>query len=99
MDGSTQDDNPLATAKAANATIARGLPRPVAEMTAEEKVHADGIDLRCLSLSIGMLERVNGVRTIFLTILSEGLTSSFYCVWAYSRHLRRTRRLKGSLQI
>jgi hypothetical protein len=30
-------------------------------MTTEEKVRADNIDLRCLSLCIGMLERVNSV--------------------------------------
>ncbi|KAI9061537.1 ARM repeat-containing protein [Trametes sanguinea] len=36
------------------------LPKPVAEMTPEEKAHADMIDLRCLALCIGMLERVNG---------------------------------------
>lgn len=39
-----------------------GRPRkPPAEMTPEEKDHADAIDLRCLSLCIGMLERVNSV--------------------------------------
>lgn len=31
-------------------------------MTPEERARADAIDLRCLSLCIGMLERVNGVR-------------------------------------
>ncbi|OBZ78081.1 Condensin complex subunit 3 [Grifola frondosa] len=38
----------------------RALPKPTAEMTPEEKAHADEVDLRCLSLCIGMLERVNG---------------------------------------
>ena len=38
-----------------------GLPKPESEMTAEERARADEIDLRCLSLCIGMLERVNGV--------------------------------------
>ncbi|EMD37496.1 hypothetical protein CERSUDRAFT_154154 [Gelatoporia subvermispora B] len=38
----------------------RALPKPIAEMTVEEKERADTIDLRCLSLCIGMLERVNG---------------------------------------
>lgn len=39
-----------------------GRPRkPPTEMTPEEKEHADAIDLRCLSLCIGMLERVNSV--------------------------------------
>ncbi|KAI5122624.1 hypothetical protein M0805_008713 [Coniferiporia weirii] len=37
-----------------------GRPRkPPADMTVEEKERADTIDLRCLSLCIGMLERVN----------------------------------------
>lgn len=39
-----------------------GLPKPESEMTADERARADEIDLRCLSLCIGMLERVNGVR-------------------------------------
>ncbi len=33
-----------------------------AEMTAVERERADAMDLRCLDLCIGMLERVNGVR-------------------------------------
>ncbi|EPS93226.1 hypothetical protein FOMPIDRAFT_1056181 [Fomitopsis schrenkii] len=37
-----------------------GLPKPESEMTADERARADEIDLRCLSLCIGMLERVNG---------------------------------------
>ncbi|KAI0747199.1 nuclear condensing complex subunit [Daedaleopsis nitida] len=36
------------------------LPKPVSEMSPEEKARADAIDLRCLILCIGMLERVNG---------------------------------------
>ena len=36
-------------------------PKPVSEMTPEEKARADAVDLRCLALCIGMLERVNGV--------------------------------------
>ena len=41
-----------------------GRPRkPSAEMTVEERERADQIDLRCLSLCIGMLERVNSVST------------------------------------
>ncbi|RDX45406.1 hypothetical protein OH76DRAFT_1420865 [Lentinus brumalis] len=34
-------------------------PKPVTEMTPEEKARADAVDLRCLALCIGMLERVN----------------------------------------
>ncbi|OSD02561.1 hypothetical protein PYCCODRAFT_320509 [Trametes coccinea BRFM310] len=36
------------------------LPTAIAEMTPEEKARADAVDLRCLALCIGMLERVNG---------------------------------------
>ena len=45
------------------------LPRPAkppTEMTPEEKQRMDAIDLRCLSLCIGMLEHVNGVRVVRL---------------------------------
>ncbi|PSR90834.1 hypothetical protein PHLCEN_2v4803 [Hermanssonia centrifuga] len=35
-------------------------PKPATEMSPEERARADAIDLRCLSLCIGMLERVNG---------------------------------------
>jgi len=31
-------------------------------VTAEEQSRRDAMDMRCLSLCIGMLERVNGVR-------------------------------------
>ncbi|KAH9837531.1 nuclear condensing complex subunit [Rhodofomes roseus] len=37
-----------------------GLPKPESEMTPDERARADAIDLRCLALCIGMLERVNG---------------------------------------
>ncbi|KAI0777818.1 nuclear condensing complex subunit [Trametes elegans] len=36
------------------------LLKPVSEMSREEKERADAVDLRCLALCIGMLERVNG---------------------------------------
>ncbi|KAH9848970.1 nuclear condensing complex subunit [Lenzites betulinus] len=36
------------------------LPKPVAEMSPEEKARMDAVDLRCLALCIGMLERVHG---------------------------------------
>ena len=32
------------------------------DMTNEETARADAMDVRCLDLGIGMLERVNGVR-------------------------------------
>lgn len=35
--------------------------KPAEELSPEEKARADAMDLRCLSLCIGMLERVNGV--------------------------------------
>lgn len=35
--------------------------KPPAEMSPEEKARSDEIDLKCLSLCIGILERVNGV--------------------------------------
>jgi condensin complex subunit 3 len=44
--------------------IGRSLPKPMQEMTPEERAQADAIDLRCLSLCIGMLERVHGVRMV-----------------------------------
>jgi condensin complex subunit 3 len=37
-------------------------PKPPEELTPEEQARADALDLRCLSLCIGMLERVNSVR-------------------------------------
>ncbi|KAG1834854.1 nuclear condensing complex subunit [Suillus variegatus] len=35
-------------------------PKPSEDMSSEERARMDAIDLRCLSLCIGMLERVNG---------------------------------------
>ncbi|KAH0826785.1 hypothetical protein J3R83DRAFT_5201 [Lanmaoa asiatica] len=35
-------------------------PKPPKELNPEEQARADALDLRCLSLCIGMLERVNG---------------------------------------
>jgi len=58
IDGDTEGGTPSVAPKA---ITARGFPKPIAEMTPEEKAQADDIDLRCLSLCIGMLERVNGV--------------------------------------
>ncbi|KAH7929985.1 ARM repeat-containing protein [Leucogyrophana mollusca] len=39
---------------------ARVEPKPAVELTPDERARADATDLRCLSLCIGMLERVNG---------------------------------------
>ena len=41
-------------------------PKPIEEMTPEEKERTDAMDLRCLSLCIGMLERVNSVSSLYL---------------------------------
>ncbi|KAI6000302.1 nuclear condensing complex subunit [Pisolithus orientalis] len=38
----------------------RKLPKEAKPLSPEEQVRADALDLRCLSLCIGMLERVNG---------------------------------------
>lgn len=59
IDGENDGENASVAPKT---TTGRGFPKPVTEMTPEEKARADDIDLRCLSLCIGMLERVNGVR-------------------------------------
>ncbi|KAG6903032.1 hypothetical protein C0995_007465 [Termitomyces sp. Mi166 len=41
-------------------TVRAPRPNPPREQTVEEKARADAIDLKCLLLCIGMLERVNG---------------------------------------
>jgi condensin complex subunit 3 len=43
---------------------ARAVPKQVANATPEEMGRVESIDLRCLTLCIGMLERVNGVRVV-----------------------------------
>ena len=43
-------------------------------MSEEERARADAMDLRCLSLCIGMLERVNGVRPHSYCHLKQHLT-------------------------
>ncbi|KAF8636938.1 hypothetical protein AX17_003189 [Amanita inopinata Kibby_2008] len=48
-----------ATAKLNRAPIFNKNKKPE-DLTPEERAHADEIDLRCLSICIGMLERVNG---------------------------------------
>ena len=54
-------------------------PKTHAEMTAVERERADAMDVRCLDLCIGMLERVNGVSlylsvTFYLPIASSTQT-------------------------
>jgi condensin complex subunit 3 len=43
-------------------------PKSSEDMSSEERARLDAIDLRCLSLCIGMLERVNGVRHSFCSV-------------------------------
>lgn len=57
-DAETDVGDTPATVRAPRAAL---FQKPVTERTAEEQVHADEVDLRCLSVCIGMLERVNGV--------------------------------------
>ncbi|KAL6308311.1 nuclear condensing complex subunit [Sparassis latifolia] len=65
-DPTDPDDEPINDGEtdfgATPATVktVRALPKPNAEMSPEERARADIVDLRCLSLCIGMLERVNG---------------------------------------
>ncbi|KAF8547377.1 hypothetical protein OG21DRAFT_1479489 [Imleria badia] len=44
---------------AVTAVTAAKAPKPPKELTPEEQARADALDIRCLSLCIGMLERVN----------------------------------------
>ncbi|KAF8548053.1 hypothetical protein OG21DRAFT_814500 [Imleria badia] len=44
---------------AVTAVTAPKAPKPPKELTPEEQARADALDIRCLSLCIGMLERVN----------------------------------------
>jgi condensin complex subunit 3 len=54
-----------ATARLAGSPVFKKKPE---DRIPEEKARADEIDLRCLSLCIGVLERVNSVRS---TIIAE----------------------------
>jgi condensin complex subunit 3 len=47
------------------AVTAPKAPKPPKELTPEEQARADALDIRCLSLCIGMLERVNSVQHRF----------------------------------
>lgn len=71
MDGDEDSVTAAAAPKQATLTTRSGFPKPITEMTAEEKARVDNIDLRCLSLCIGMLERVNGVGVTSLSTLVE----------------------------
>lgn len=58
------------------------------DMSPEEQARMDAIDLRCLSLCIGMLERVNGVRFKLTFVPNHSLSL---------RHSRKIRPSKESL--
>lgn len=44
-------------------------PKSLVEMTPGERERVDAMDVRCLDLCIGMLERVNGVCTLCLLLI------------------------------
>lgn len=52
-----------------SAITAPKAPKPPKVLAPEEQARADALDVRCLSLCIGMLERVNSVR--YLSFFSE----------------------------
>ncbi|KAF8424272.1 nuclear condensing complex subunit [Boletus edulis BED1] len=58
--GEGQGDDGAEDDATASAVRAPKAPKPPKELTPEEQARADALDLRCLSLCIGMLERVNG---------------------------------------
>ncbi|TFY80499.1 hypothetical protein EWM64_g3513 [Hericium alpestre] len=54
------DDEEGARAAPAPVIRSRPVPRRLEDMSPEERARAEAIDLRCLDLCIGMLERING---------------------------------------
>lgn len=46
-------------------------PKAVEDMTPEERARQDTVDIRCLDLCIGMLERCNSVSTPFDLLLIQ----------------------------
>jgi condensin complex subunit 3 len=67
-------------------------PKSHAEMTAVERERADAMDVRCLDLCIGMLERVNGVGP------SPHFPLSINRSLRPRRHLRKTRQENSTLE-
>ena len=66
----------------------KGRPqKPVEELTPEQKARRDTLDLRCLSLCIGMLEKVNSVSAMHL-FLHGGFPD---CCGRHSRRMRFSR--------
>jgi condensin complex subunit 3 len=59
------EESPFAAEEPVTARLVRAIQKPVDEQSPEERARMDAMDLRCLSLCIGMLERVNGVRCPF----------------------------------
>lgn len=43
-------------------------PKPLEDMTPEERARQDTVDIRCLDLCIGMLERCNSVSDLPITV-------------------------------
>lgn len=52
---------------------ARPANKPEVEKSPEEQARADAVDMRCLSLCIGMLERVNGVSILTSRLFDQRL--------------------------
>lgn len=87
----TMDADADETMAELGASPRKGRPqKPVEELTPEQKARRDTVDLRCLSLCIGMLERVNSVSVI--RFLSRTAFPN-----RRHRHSRRTRSLRAYL--
>lgn len=74
------------------AKVAPKGPKQPKERNAEEQARADAVDLRCLSLCIGMLERVNGVSGSVVIRRSTNVLTV-----VHTRPLKRTRLWRVSL--
>lgn len=73
------------------------LPKPIAEMTPEEKARADAVDLRCLALCIGMLERVNGASVFNVILVHRGSLTRSTDIRGKQHTRRYPRRIDRSL--
>ena len=87
----TMDADADETMAELGASPRKGRPqKPVEELTPEQKARRDTVDLRCLSLCIGMLERVNSVSV--MRFLPRMVFPN-----RRHRHSRRTRSLRAYL--
>ena len=84
-------DTTIDGSTAAAPRVPRG-PKSLTEMTPGEIERADAMDVRCLDLCIGMLERVNGVSNSCLLIVCQ-LTN----LGLSNRRLKKTRLWRASL--